>query len=232
MALTRMNAQIDIRDLLPSIRVPTLVIHREGDQCLKLDEGRYLASRIPGAQFVQLAGADHLPFVGDQDAVLAAVERFLSNPQQRGPQQLAVATALTLRSKAPVVDRDLLLRIFDRELQHFRGRPIASAEHYVAVFDGASRAVQCALSVMAIAQHSRIDARAGLHIGEFDGRHGETSLVSAASRIAAAAGDHEVLASRSVTDLLAGAGLAFRERDQVAVDHSRRVPVCVVSAGQ
>ena len=228
-ALTRMNADIDIRDLLPSIRVPTLVIHRTGDQTLKVEEGRYLASRIPGARFVELPGADHLPFVGDQDAILTAIEDFLAHPHQRGSQTSAVATALTLRSGAPPADRDLLLRIFDRELQHFRGRPIASPEHYVAVFDGPSRAVQCALSVLKIAQQSRIDARAGVHIGEFDGRHGETDLVAAAGEIASVARDHEVLVSRSVSDLLAGAGFAAVERGRVASAGGRPIPVLSVT---
>ncbi|HWI17075.1 MAG TPA: alpha/beta fold hydrolase [Vicinamibacterales bacterium] len=228
-ALTRMNAEIDIRELLPSIRVPTLVIHRTGDQTLKVEEGRYLASRIPGARFVELPGADHLPFVGDQDAILSAVEDFLAHPHHRDAQTSFVATALTLRSNAPPADRDLLLRIFDRELHYFRGRPIASPEHYVAVFDGPSRAVHCALSVLRIAQQSRIDARAGVHIGEFDGRHGETELVSAASEIASAAGDHEVLVSRSVSDLLAGAGFAAAERGRVAIAGERPVPVLSVT---
>jgi class 3 adenylate cyclase len=140
-----------------------------------------------------------------------------------------VATALTVRSSAPAADRDLLLRVFDRELQYFRGRPIASPEHYVAVFDGPSRAVQCALSVLSIAHQSRINARAGVHIGEFDGRHGHTELVAAATRIASAARDHEVLASRSVIDLLAGTGMTFGDRDPVPVDGARTMPVMSVN---
>jgi pimeloyl-ACP methyl ester carboxylesterase len=216
-ALTRMNAEIDIRDVLPSIRVPTLVLHRSGDQCLKVEEGRYLASRIPGARFVELPGADHLPFVGDQDGLLRVVEDFLARPHQPQAHTAALATALTVRSTAAPADRDLLLRIFDRELHYFRGRPIASPEHYVAVFDGPGRAVQCALSVLSIAQRSRIDARAGVHIGEFDGRHGETELATASGSIAAAAAGHEVLASRSVIDLLAGAGFAVADRGQVTI---------------
>ena len=76
-ALTRMNAEIDIRDVLPTIRVPTLVLHRTDDRCLKVEEGRYVASRIPGARFVELPGDDHLPFVGDQDAMLDEIERFV-----------------------------------------------------------------------------------------------------------------------------------------------------------
>lgn len=229
-ALTRMNAEIDIRGLLPSIGVPTLVIHRTGDQTLKVEEGRYLASRIPGARFVELPGADHLPFVGDQDAILSVVEDFLAHPHQRGSQTSAVASALTVRSNAPPADRDLLLRIFDRELHYFRGRPIASPEHYVAVFDGPGRAVQCALSVLRIAHQSRIDARAGVHIGAFDGRHGDTELVSAATEIAAAAGEHETLVSRSVSDLLAGAAVQFADRGQVAVGQSGSVSVFSVTS--
>jgi pimeloyl-ACP methyl ester carboxylesterase len=228
-ALTRMNAEIDIRDLLPSIRVPALVLHRTGDQCLKVEEGRFLASRIPGAKFVELPGADHLPFVGDQDAMLTAIKDFLAHPHQRDAQTSAVATALTVRSTAPAADRDLLLRIFDRELHYFRGRPIASPEHYVAVFDGPSRAVQCALSVLSIAHQSRIDARAGVHIGAFDGRHGETELVSAASQIAASAGDHEVWVSRSVADLLAGAGFTAVNRGRLALGGQRPVPVLSIA---
>jgi pimeloyl-ACP methyl ester carboxylesterase len=228
-ALTRMNAEIDVRDLLPSIRVPTLVLHRSGDRCLKVDEGRYLAARIPGARFVELPGADHLPFVGDQDAILNVVEDFLAHPHQREAPTSVVATALTVRSAAPPADRDLLLRIFDRELHYFRGRPIASPEHYVAVFDGPSRAVQCALSVVSIAQQSRIEARAGVHIGEFDGRHGETELATASGLVAAAAGDHEVLATRSVIDLLAGAGFGVADRGHVAVGDERPMSVLAVT---
>ena len=111
-ALTRMNAEIDVRDVLPSIRVPALVIHRTGDRLLKVEEGRYLASRIPGATFVELPGVDHLPFVGDQDALLSAIEEFLSRRHEPRPPSAALATAISVtsegtpagqRSAAPVV---------------------------------------------------------------------------------------------------------------------------------
>jgi pimeloyl-ACP methyl ester carboxylesterase len=72
-----MNAEVDIRDALPKVRVPTLVVHRTGDQCLKIEEGRYLAEHIPGATMVELPGDDHLPFVGDQMAMLSAIDEFL-----------------------------------------------------------------------------------------------------------------------------------------------------------
>ncbi len=94
LALTKMNAGIDVREVLPTIRVPTLVIHRAGDACLKIEEGRYVASRIPGAKFVELPGDDHLPFVGDQDAVLDEVESFLTGVRHNPEPDRVLATAL------------------------------------------------------------------------------------------------------------------------------------------
>ena len=105
-ALTRMNAAIDIRDVLPSIRVPTLVLHRTGDRCLKVEEGRFLASRIPGAEFIELPGDDHLPFVGDQDAILGAVEQFLARPPARTVDNRLLASVLTVTA-----DRDVPLGV-------------------------------------------------------------------------------------------------------------------------
>src|SRR6185369_16254901 len=97
----------DIRDVLPSIRVPTLVLHRTGDRCLRVEEGRYLASRIPGATFVELPGEDHLPFAGDQDAILSEVERFITRTHVRSASELVLASVLTLRWDAapePAID--------------------------------------------------------------------------------------------------------------------------------
>jgi len=228
-ALTRMNAAIDVRDVLPSIRVPALVIHRTGDRCLKIEEGRYLASRIPGATFVELPGEDHLPFVGDQDALLSAIEEFLSRRQEQRPQSVALATAISVTGEGTPEESDLLRRLFERECQFFRGRPaIAAAHHLVATFDGPGRAVQCAMSVMAIARQSRIPARAGVHIGEFDMNCSEAPLIIAASATASAADVHGVTASRAVIDLLAGAGFSFDDRGQVTPAGSRPLNVFTV----
>src|SRR5262245_10670574 len=125
-ALTRMNAEIDIRNLLPSIRVPTLVLHRTGDQCLKVEEGRYLASRIPGATFVELEGADHLPFVGDQDAILREIEQFLARTHDRASTDWVLATVLTVEAQAGAADAEHLRRVFDREVAFARGRAIGT----------------------------------------------------------------------------------------------------------
>src|SRR5918996_152464 len=93
-ALTQMNAEIDVRQVLPSVHVPTLVIHRTEDQCLKVEEGRYVAERIPGAKFVELPGNDHLPFVGDQDAILDRVEEFLTGVRHSPERDTVLATVL------------------------------------------------------------------------------------------------------------------------------------------
>jgi pimeloyl-ACP methyl ester carboxylesterase len=228
-ALTRMNAAIDIRDVLPSIRVPTLVMHRTGDRCMKVEEGRYLASRIPGATFVELPGVDHLPFVGDQDALLSAIEEFLARRETPRPQTAALATAVSVASRGSPADLDLLRRVFDRECQFFRGRPIPSPDgQLAAAFDGPGRAVQCAASIITIARQSRIDARAGVHIGEFDVNCSDTPLVLAAAAIAGKAAEHEVNASRAVIDLVAGAGFTFEDRGHVAIDGSRPLGVLQV----
>ena len=98
LALTQMNAEIDVRDVLPSIRVPTLIIHRTGDVCLKVEEGRYVAQRIPGAKFLELPGVDHLPFVGDQDEIHFGIEEFLTGVRHEPEQDRVLATVLIARS--------------------------------------------------------------------------------------------------------------------------------------
>lgn len=229
-ALTRMNAEIDVRDVLPSIRVPTLVVHRTGDRCLKVEEGRYLASSIPGATFVELEGIDHLPFVGDQDALLAAIEEFLARREERQPSTAVLATIVAVISDGTPADRDLLQRIFDRERVFLRGRPIACEHGYfIAAFDGPGRAVQCAASVVSMARQSRIDARAGVHIGEFDANCSDVPLVATAATIAEHTPAHEVNASRAVVDLLAGAGFRFDDRGQVDLDGSKPVSILAVT---
>ncbi len=229
-ALTRMNAEIDVRDVLASIRVPTLVIHRTGDRCLKVEEGRYLASQIPGARFVELPGIDHLPFVGDQEAILSAIEEFLAERGAPRPATAALATAVTIVVDGTPADQDLLRRIFDRECQFFRGRPVPSPpNHFAATFDGPGRATQCASSVVAIARHSRIVARAGIHIGEFDVNCSETPLIAAATAIAEESNDYEVSASRAVVDLLAGLAFSFDGRGSTRFGDERSVPVFAVT---
>jgi pimeloyl-ACP methyl ester carboxylesterase len=211
-ALTRMNAEIDIRGVLPSIRVPTLVLHRRGDRCLKVEEGRYLASHIPGARFVELAGDDHLPFIGEQEAMFHEIESFVTAARVRTTSERVLATVLTCISDAAAVDIAHLNRVFGREVSWHRGRQIDSDDRrLVAMFDGPGRAVQCGCSVVTVAERSRIGVRAGVHIGECDptAPTGPVPDISAALADAAAGG--EVLVSRTVVDLVHGSGLQFAD---------------------
>jgi pimeloyl-ACP methyl ester carboxylesterase len=217
-ALTRMNAEIDVRDVLPSIRVPTLVIHRTGDQVLKVEEGRYLASRIPGATLVELAGNDHLPFSGDQDTLLDVIERFLAPARERQRPTTALCSVLTLESDAVDDERELLARVFAREAAFYRGRVKADGARLFATFEGPGRAVRCAMSVVAIARQSRIDARTGVHIGECDVQAGAGPVNEISTRLASAADAHGVFVSRSVVDLLPGSGISFDERGTAALE--------------
>jgi pimeloyl-ACP methyl ester carboxylesterase/DNA-binding winged helix-turn-helix (wHTH) protein len=211
-ALTRMNAEIDVRDVLPSIRVPTLVIHRTGDQVLKVEEGRYLASRIPGATLVELPGNDHLPFSGDQDTLLDAIEGFLAPARERRRPTTVLCSVLTVDSGAAGDDRELLSRVFAREAGFFRGRVTDNGQRLVATFEGPGRAVRCAMSVVAIARQSRIEAKAGVHIGECDVAAGNGPVNQVSAQLADAADPHGVFVSRTVVDLLPGSGVSFEDR--------------------
>jgi pimeloyl-ACP methyl ester carboxylesterase/DNA-binding winged helix-turn-helix (wHTH) protein len=208
-ALTRMNADIDVRDVLPSIRVPALVLHRTGDRCLSVNEGRYLASRIPGATFVELPGDDHLPFAGDQDALFAALEPFLARMHDRTQGDGVLATVVTLMADGPAADLDRLGLEFSKQVVFFRGHVCADGEGTrVAAFDGPGRAVHLALALLTHAAQHGVEARAGVHIGQYDRATGGPVIVRSAA-LARAAGPHRVLVSRTVVDLLPGSGLAF-----------------------
>jgi pimeloyl-ACP methyl ester carboxylesterase/DNA-binding winged helix-turn-helix (wHTH) protein len=217
-ALTRMNAEIDIRDVLPSIRVPTLVLHRRGDRCLKVEEGRYLAGRIPGATFVELSGEDHLPFVGNQEEILLEIEEFLSRAHVRSAPQRVLATVLTVISEASTGDTPHVQRVFAGEVAWHRGRHVAApGPCLVAMFDGPGRAVQCGCSVAAIAARSRIPLRGGVHIGECDLSAKDGPILDVSAALAAAATAGEVLVSRTVVDLVHGSGLQFADRGAIGV---------------
>jgi hypothetical protein len=208
-ALTRMNADIDIRPILPTIRVPTLVLHRTGDRCLRVDEGRYLASRIPGARFVELPGVDHLPFAGDQESMLHEIERFLSIVPAGVPSRRVLATVVSVRCAAH--DREVLRPVVHAELARFRGRPSADESDALhGVFDGPVRAVRCAVAVLSVARTLQIDASAGVHVGECDPTVAGEPVVDTSTRLARLGTSGQVLVSRTVVDLAPGSGLEFQ----------------------
>jgi len=225
-ALTRMNAEIDVRAVLPSVRVPTLVLHRSGDRCLHIEEGRYLASHIPGAEFVALPGDDHLPFAGDQEAVLGEIERFLALGRVRRTPARLLGTVLTLCAPAPVDAR--FRGVYEREVEWYRGVPLPG-DGFTAMFDGPARAVQCA---SAVALASGLPLRAGVHIGELDPAASNGTVVRISRDLAQAAAPGEVLVTRTIVDLVPGSGLYFDERGTIrSTGIDRDIPVMALRQG-
>jgi pimeloyl-ACP methyl ester carboxylesterase/DNA-binding winged helix-turn-helix (wHTH) protein/class 3 adenylate cyclase len=219
-ALTRMNAQIDVRHVLPTIRVPTLVLHRTGDRCLLVEEGRYVASLIPNARFVELPGDDHLPFVGDQDALLDEIERFLTVQRARAESNRVLATILcaTLNGSPPArptaSEVDRLRALVAAQTQRFKGRDLQGAgDRAFSAFDGPARAIRCGRAIVDEASPLGITLGVGLHTGEWDTLRavGEGPVAAAAARIAALARPGDVLVSRTVVDLVGGSGFQFTD---------------------
>lgn len=223
-ALTQMNAEIDVRNVLPSIRVPSLVIHRTDDQCLKVEEGRFVAERIPGAKFVELPGNDHLPFVGDQDAILDEMEEFLTGVRHTQEPDTVLATVLFTRIAGTNNQlrhsnwEELLRRLrahIAKEIEWFRGREVDMAgDRPLAIFDGPARAIRCAMAITEYASRLGVETRAGLHTGECEIVDGTVAGKAAeiGECVANEAEAGEVLVSGTVKDLVAGSGIKFEDR--------------------
>jgi pimeloyl-ACP methyl ester carboxylesterase len=226
-ALLRMNAEIDIRDVLPAIRVPTLILHSLGDPGIDVRGSRYMAERIPGAKYVELPGSDHLPWVSDADAILDEVEEFLTGVRHGPEPDRVLATVMftdivgATERAAALGDRrwrDLLdahHALVRRELTRFRGREVDTAgDGFLATFDGPARAIRCACAISDGARQLDLEIRAGLHTGECEqvGDKVGGIAVHIGARVAAMAASHEVLVSSTVKDLVAGSGLRFADR--------------------
>jgi pimeloyl-ACP methyl ester carboxylesterase len=212
LALTIMNSDTDIRNVLPLVRVPTLVLHRVGDRCLSIEEGRYVASRIAGAQLIELPGDDHLPFVGDQESILEHIEVFLQRLTQGATSASVLGTVV--RSEFDGAPADVFEPALRSELDRCGstgyevGWPLLTA-----AFHGPARAVQCARAVHRLAIQSGVRARSGLHTGELSiGHPGHSMRGSAtvvANQVAARAAWGQVLVTGTLRDLAAGAGIEF-----------------------
>ena len=225
-ALLRMNTQIDIRNVLPTIRVPTLVIHRTGDRDAKVEGARWLAGQIPGARFVEVAGDDHMPWVGDQDAILDEIQEFVTGVRPAAESDRVLATVLftdivgSTEQATSLGDRawqELLGRYHARvrkEVARFRGREVDTAgDGFFATFDGPARAVRCACNIRDDVRDLGIEVRAGAHTGEIEltGERVTGIAVHIGARVAAAARASEVLVSGTVKDLVAGSGIRFTD---------------------
>ena len=226
-ALNRMNAQMDTRFVLPTIRVPTLVLQRKGDRAIDVEEERWIAGQIPGARYVEVVGDDHLPWIGDADSLLDEVEEYLTGVR-RGPETDRVLTTVLFTDivgsserAAAVGDRawrELLRRHHEdvrRQLARFRGREVDTAgDGFLASFDGPARAIACACAIMESMPELGIEVRAGLHTGECEIVDGKIAgiAVHIGARVASHAQPGEVLVSSTVKDLVAGSGLTFQDR--------------------
>lgn len=224
-----MFLDIDVRAVLPTIDVPTLVIHRRGDQTVNRRAAEWMAGQIDGAKYVELPGTDHLPFAGDSDAILDEIEEFLTGVRRETEIDRVLATVMftdivdsTKRASAmgDRAWRDLLdsqNTILRHELTRFRGNEIKTlGDGMLATFDGPARAIRCALAMTEAVRPLGISIRVGLHTGEVElvGDDVAGIAVHIAARVGALAGADEVLTSGTVKDLVAGSGIAFSERGE------------------
>jgi pimeloyl-ACP methyl ester carboxylesterase len=224
-----LNAQIDVSSVLPTVRVPTLVLHRRTDAHVPIELGRELASLIPNAKFIEYPDGDHPLTRGDADALIGDIEEFVTGHRDRpsdGFERVLATVLLTdiVDSTRRVVAKGdhAWLRLLDThdQLAHqlvdsHRGTLIKSTgDGIIAIFDGPGRAVRCALALGMAAKEIGLSIRAGLHTGEIEMRGVDIGglTVHAAARVMAQSQPSEVLVSRVVTDLVAGAGLRFSER--------------------
>jgi class 3 adenylate cyclase len=228
-AAIRMAAESDIAAILPAIGVPTLVLHRSGDRLVPVDSGRYLGAHISGARYAELAGEDHLPWVGDWETLAGRIEEFLGDVARddAAEPERAIATVLfadIVDSTRKVVElgdarwRELLQRYHSsirRELTRYRGRELDIAgDGFFACFDGPARAIRCACAIREDTRAMGLEVRIGLHTGECELADGTLGgiAVHVGARIAAEAEPGQVLVSGTVKDLVAGSDIEFSDR--------------------
>jgi len=235
-ALGRMNIQIDIRNVLPAIRVPTLVLHHTNDAWVEVERGRDLAQRIPGANFVELPGNGHIPPVAEVGPVLDEIERFLSRAweadvEESEPDRVLATVLFTdivgsSERAAALGDREWRKtleqhhELVRRQLVRFRGREVDTAgDGFFASFDGPARAIRCACAISEAVGELGIDVRAGLHTGECEVVDGKVAgiAVHTGARVASQAQPGEVLVSSTVKDLVAGSEIQFADRGIAAL---------------
>jgi class 3 adenylate cyclase/pimeloyl-ACP methyl ester carboxylesterase len=226
-ALTQMATEMDVRDLLPSVRVPTLILHRTDDQVTRIGCARYLAAHIRGAQLVELPGADHWWFAGDSDALIDEIGHFLTGElPERQPDRVLSTVMFTdivgsTQRAADVGDarwRELLQSHEDatrREVARHRGQMVKTlGDGALATFDGPARAVRCACAVRDAVRRLGLELRAGVHTGEVERMGDDVGglAVHLGARVGSMAGAGEVLASQTVRDLVVGSGIEWDDR--------------------
>ncbi len=226
-ALLRMNTEIDVRDVLPSVSVPTLVAHRTHDRDVHVDEGRWIASQIPDARFLELPGDAHVPWLGDSERLLAEMEEFVTGvpPAEETSRVLATILFTDIVGSTETATRvgDIRWRgcssgITRRpgELARLRGAELVTAgDGFFARFDGPARAIRCAAAIIdGVREEVGLELRAGIAYRRVRdrGRKGRRIAVHTGASIAASAGPGEVLVSSTVKALVAGSGIDFEDR--------------------
>jgi pimeloyl-ACP methyl ester carboxylesterase/plasmid stabilization system protein ParE len=229
MQIFEMFLGIDVRDVLPTIQVPTLVIHRHGDRVVNWRAGKDLADRIPGARYVELEGIDHLPWAGDADAIVGEVEEFLTGARSVVEPERVLATVMftdivgSTEKAGELGDarwRELLGAHHDavlRELEKFRGREVKTlGDGSLATFDGPARAIRCGQAIAEAVRSLGLEERIGLHTGEIELMDKDVGgiAVHIAARVGALADAGEVLVTRTVKDLVAGSDIQFDDRGE------------------
>jgi len=220
-ALLRMMLDVDVRPLLPSIRVPVVILHRSGDVAVDVSHSRYMAEHMPDARYVELPGCDHLPWIGDTEPFVAEIQELLTGTRPEPEPDRVVATVMFVDAPRAVAGgqdapaRERLAEVVSSHVARFRGDMLAArGDSLGASFDGPARAIRCAEAIVAETDRSGARCRAGLHTGECEphGRELRGVAVDVAAEILARAAPGEVLVSRTVADLVAGARIAFADR--------------------
>jgi class 3 adenylate cyclase len=222
-----MFLDIDVRDVVPTVHVPALVLHRRHDQLVNIGNGRWIAEHLSNARLVELPGQDHSPWYQDVDITLGEIQEFLTGTRQTVEPERSLATVLftdIVDSTRTAVDlgdqrwRELLerhQRTVREALGRFGGREVKSTgDGFLAVFDGPARAIRCARAIVDSSREAGLRVRAGVHTGECEVMGDDIGgiAVHIASRVSALAAPDEVLVSRTVKDLVAGSGIDFDDR--------------------
>jgi len=225
-ALMRMNSEIDIRPILPSIRVPTFIVHRQGDVRVNVEAGRFMARQIPNAKYLELPGSDHALWTGETERILDAVEEFLTGSRSEIESDRVLATVLftdivnSTKRAETIGDRawhDVLDRhnaLVRREISRHRGHEVRTmGDGFLATFDGPARSIRCALAINEGVEALGLQVRAGLHTGEVEMADDDLSgiAVHIAARVATMAKPGQVLVSNTVRDLVAGSNIRFHD---------------------
>lgn len=224
-AVLEVMRDIDVRDILPSIRTPTLILQRRDDKAIRVGAGRHLAGQIPGAKYVELEGQDHWFFLGDSQSILREIKTFVQNLGSPAVPGFMLATILLIEliegGNGDRMRLEATYALLRQEVSRFQGSEVSWKDGcYTATFDGPSRAIHCAKAILHAANQREIKLCAGLHTGECEFIAGELvgTAVQIVQGVLKSAGPDEIRVSSTVKDLVVGSGFQFTERDQLVFD--------------